>query len=155
MNSSNRVRELRLAKAWSQEQLAEMASLSVRTVQRIENGEQPSLETLSALAAVFEIRVSDLTASVSAGEQALDQVIVDARKQLSEETHFYKALVTAVVVCAILYLLNRQTSAESHWSAWVAIIWGALLLVRGLRIFVLRGVIGKWQNNRLQRILRK
>ncbi len=51
MPNLNKVREYRLARAWSQEQLAEMAGLSTRTVQRIENGEQPSLETLSALAA--------------------------------------------------------------------------------------------------------
>jgi transcriptional regulator with XRE-family HTH domain len=48
MMSTNRVKEFRLARAWSQEQLAEMAALSVRTIQRIENQEQPSLETLSA-----------------------------------------------------------------------------------------------------------
>ncbi|VTO23486.1 DNA-binding protein [Klebsiella variicola] len=57
MNSNNQVKQLRLQRAWSQEQLAEMAGLSVRTIQRIENGERPGLETLSALAAVFEVTV--------------------------------------------------------------------------------------------------
>ena len=37
MSSINRFKEHRLARAWSQEQLAEMAGLSTRTVQRIEN----------------------------------------------------------------------------------------------------------------------
>ncbi|STT48732.1 DNA-binding protein [Klebsiella pneumoniae] len=41
MNSNNQVKQLRLQRAWSQEQLAEMAGLSVRTIQRIENGETP------------------------------------------------------------------------------------------------------------------
>lgn len=41
MNSNNQVKQLRLQRAWSQEQLAEMAGLSVRTIQRIENGERP------------------------------------------------------------------------------------------------------------------
>ncbi|WP_336074194.1 helix-turn-helix transcriptional regulator, partial [Klebsiella pneumoniae] len=40
MNSNNQVKQLRLQRAWSQEQLAEMAGLSVRTIQRIENGER-------------------------------------------------------------------------------------------------------------------
>jgi transcriptional regulator with XRE-family HTH domain len=31
MNSSNQVKQLRLQRAWSQEQLAELAGLSVRT----------------------------------------------------------------------------------------------------------------------------
>ena len=60
MNSNNQVKQLRLQRAWSQEQLAEMAGLSVRTIQRIENGERPGLETLSALAAVFEVTVAEI-----------------------------------------------------------------------------------------------
>jgi transcriptional regulator with XRE-family HTH domain len=54
------VRELRLARGWSQGQLAEMSGLSLRTVQRIENGATPALESLKSLAAVFEIDYSDL-----------------------------------------------------------------------------------------------
>lgn len=61
MSNTNKFKSLRLARAWSQEQLAELSGLSVRTVQRIENGDQPSLETLSALAAVFEVSVADFS----------------------------------------------------------------------------------------------
>lgn len=57
----NTIKALRLQHAWSQEQLAEMAAVSVRTIQRIENGERPGLETLSALAAVFEVSVAELS----------------------------------------------------------------------------------------------
>ena len=114
MMSTNRVKEFRLARAWSQEQLAEMAALSVRTIQRIENQEQPSLETLSALAAVFEVSVSELSGSTqSEGDEALDQRITEARKQLEEESRFYRSVLTAVVVCVLLYILNRTTSPES------------------------------------------
>lgn len=56
-----RIRPLRLEKGWSQEQLATIAGLSTRTVQRIENGEQASLETLTAIAAALGVQVSDLT----------------------------------------------------------------------------------------------
>ncbi len=41
MSNTNKFKSLRLARAWSQEQLAELSGLSVRTVQRIENGDQP------------------------------------------------------------------------------------------------------------------
>ncbi|PLL91167.1 DNA-binding protein, partial [Klebsiella michiganensis] len=44
MNNSNQVKQLRLQRAWSQEQLAELAGVSVRTIQRIENGDRPGLE---------------------------------------------------------------------------------------------------------------
>lgn len=60
-----RVRELRLARGWSQAQLAELSGLSVRTIQRIENGTNPGLESLKSLAAVFGVDVSELHAELS------------------------------------------------------------------------------------------
>ena len=52
------VRKLRLRNGWSQEQLAEMTGLSVRTIQRIERGQPASLESQKALAAVFEVDIA-------------------------------------------------------------------------------------------------
>jgi len=52
------VRKLRLRNGWSQDQLAELADVSVRTIQRIERGHAASLETAKALAAVFEVDVT-------------------------------------------------------------------------------------------------
>ncbi len=151
----NNVKALRLARAWSQEQLAEMAALSVRTVQRIENGDQPSLETLSALAAVFGVSVAALSGQGEAGEEGLDQRILAARERLAAESSFWRALLIALTVCVLLFFLNRSLSPHSQWSLWVAAIWGGLLVVKGLRIFVFTGWINQWQKRRLQRLLRK
>ena len=52
------IRKLRLQRGWSQEQLAEMADVSVRTIQRIERGQKPGLETANALASVFGVELS-------------------------------------------------------------------------------------------------
>lgn len=60
-----RVKELRLARGWSQAQLAELSGLSVRTIQRIENGTNPGLESLKGLAAVFGVDVGELQAELS------------------------------------------------------------------------------------------
>src|SRR5471030_235243 len=114
MNNPNRFRQLRLAHAWSQEQLAQLAAVSVRTIQRIENGEQPSLETLSALAAVFDVSVAELAESedCQAGNldgAALDRRIRDAHVRLAEERSFYRNLFAAIVVCAVLYVINRAS----------------------------------------------
>ena len=54
------VRRLREKRNWSQEQLAIMSGLSTRTIQRIESGNKASLESLKALASVFEIDISKL-----------------------------------------------------------------------------------------------
>ena len=55
------IRKLRLQRGWTQDQLAEFAGLSVRSVQRIERGARPSVESLKSLAAVFEVDLSTLT----------------------------------------------------------------------------------------------
>ena len=65
------VRKLRLDKGWSQEQLAEISGLSVRTIQRIERGQKPSLESLKALAAAFETDVTQLTTEAGMSNQSI------------------------------------------------------------------------------------
>ncbi len=54
------VRGLRERRAWSQEQLAQVAGLSVRTVQRVEGGDGGSLETRMALSAALEVEPAAL-----------------------------------------------------------------------------------------------
>jgi transcriptional regulator with XRE-family HTH domain len=132
----------------------------VRTIQRIENVEQPSLETLSALAAVFDVSVAELAESedCQAGNldgAALDRRIRDAHVRLAEERRFYRNLFAAIVVCAVLYVINRASSSTTHWFIWPMLIWGGLLAIRAVRIFLLRGWLLRWQQNRLQNILRK
>lgn len=53
---------MRLGRGWSQEQLAEASGLSVRTIQRIENGQAPGLASAAALARVFDVDVDQLGA---------------------------------------------------------------------------------------------
>ena len=54
------VRQLREARAWSQDHLARAAGLSLRTVQRVEAEGAAALETRLALAAALEVSVADL-----------------------------------------------------------------------------------------------
>ena len=54
------IRRLRQDRGWSQEDLARISGVSVRTIQRIENGGRASLETLKCLAAVFETSIPEL-----------------------------------------------------------------------------------------------
>lgn len=61
--NSNLVKKLRTAKNWSQEQLSEKAGLSLRTIQRLENGDNASIESVRALAEVFDIDPNELILS--------------------------------------------------------------------------------------------
>lgn len=58
--NSIRLRELRAARQWSQEQLAQLSGLNLRTIQRLESGARISMESLRALAAVFEVPAESL-----------------------------------------------------------------------------------------------
>ncbi len=59
------VRKLRNRNGWSQEELAELCDLNVRTIQRVENGHKASPETLRSLASVFEVELSTLTKEIT------------------------------------------------------------------------------------------
>ena len=69
------LRELRKEKGWSQEDLSGFSGLSVKTINRVENGHvTPSVETAKALAAVFELPFAGFLSSAEesspSGQQA-------------------------------------------------------------------------------------
>jgi len=66
MIDKDSVKKLRNERSWSQDQLASISGLSLRTVQRIENEGSCSLESKRALAAAFEVSSSNLDVNVTA-----------------------------------------------------------------------------------------
>ena len=54
------VKMFRESRKWSQEQLAEIARISTRTVQRLENGKPSELDTRRAIARAFEFKDIDV-----------------------------------------------------------------------------------------------
>ena len=151
----NRVKQLRLERAWSQEQLAQLSSLSTRTIQRIENNETPSLETLGALASVFNVSVSELAAESLPESVELDNRIVEAKKRVEAEARLLKSIIVAVVVCMIMYFFNYLYMPYSNRSVWVIAIWGGVLLIKSFKLFLLNGLLLKWRKNRLTSLIRK
>ena len=56
-----KLKQIRINRNLSQEQLAELSGLNVRTIQRLEKGSKPSLESLKCLASALSVEVSDIT----------------------------------------------------------------------------------------------
>ena len=54
------VKELRISRQLSQEQLAQMSGLNVRTIQRIESGKNASVESLKCLSSALDVDLSAL-----------------------------------------------------------------------------------------------
>ena len=56
-----KIKRWREERHWSQEQLADLAGIGLRTIQRVENGEGASQESLKAIAAAYNVEVMALT----------------------------------------------------------------------------------------------
>lgn len=54
------LKELRINRHFSQEQLAQMSGLNVRTIQRIESGKKASLESIKCIAAALDVDITTL-----------------------------------------------------------------------------------------------
>ncbi len=86
------IKEIRISKGWSQEQLAQFSGLSVRTIQRIERGHNAGLESLKCIAAVFEIDVSNLQKGNFAGDELfLGSNPILPANNVNETANFYAA----------------------------------------------------------------
>lgn len=68
--NSSRLKELRLGRQWSQDQLAALSGLNLRTIQRLESGAKISTESLRALAAVLEVPAESLLVGEPTPSQA-------------------------------------------------------------------------------------
>ncbi len=133
------IQKLRLKRGWSQQQLAELSGLSVRTIQRIEGGQAASTETLKSLASVFEIDFSELTSEAAMPEQQtpssvpLDEQL--AFQHVRRLRSFYAGLAIYVVVIAGLCVINYVNTPQRIWVIWPALGWGLALLIRAARVF--------------------
>ncbi len=67
---AEKVRNERNRRAWTQEHLAEVSGLALRTVQRIERTGSASSESIQALACCFEMSSSDLVVSSKPKEKS-------------------------------------------------------------------------------------
>ena len=65
MSHETRITLIRKSKGLTQEKLAELSHLSVRTIQRLEAGDDSSLETLRLVANALNVPVTELFESVS------------------------------------------------------------------------------------------
>lgn len=73
--NQERVKVLRLSKAWTQQNLADQTRISLRSIQRIEKEGVASLQTRSAIAAAFGIAPAELEISDAHHGSAMEQLL--------------------------------------------------------------------------------
>lgn len=149
------IQKLRLQRGWSQEQLAEVTGLSVRTVQRLERGQPGSLESMKALAAVFEIDLNRLK------EPAMDALQSDIRPDealalahVRKVKGFYIHLTQYLIVISILAGVNLTSFPQYLWFVWPALGWGLGVLSHGATVFgVVPFLDGDWERRQVEKHL--
>lgn len=138
----SKIKTMREANGWSQEQLAQMAGLSTRTIQRIERGQRAGLESWKALAAVFNTTISQLQ-----GENPMEKQISQVQQEAEEAKAladvrrlrgWYLSLIRYAVIIPFLALINLLSSPDYWWVLWPAAGWGLGLALRGLML------LGPW-----------
>jgi transcriptional regulator with XRE-family HTH domain len=145
------IQKLRLKRGWSQQQLADASGLSVRTIQRIENGHPGSTESLKSLAAVFEIDFSTLTPEPS---MPSDQQEEEAFRYVRKLRRFYVHLFQYVVVVLALLAINLTVSPRNLWVLWVMGGWGLGVLLHASRVFRPDWLLGpRWERAQVEKRL--
>lgn len=150
------VQKLRLQRGWSQQQLAELSGLNVRTIQRIEKGQEPSVESLKSLAAVFNVEFSTLK------EQGMDNAVSETQSaeeilafnQVRKLKGFYIHLAQYVLVIALLTVINALTTPNRWWVQWVIMSWGVGVFFHWLQISERFSLFGsKWEKDQVEKRL--
>jgi transcriptional regulator with XRE-family HTH domain len=154
------VRKLRLKNGWSQEQLSQFSGLSIRTIQRIERGQNAGLESLKSLAAVFEIPLSELqkekTMTPTPTTEQLTEQEVEVIEHVKDIKDFYSHLINYAVVMVIMFAINYFTSPGYIWAWWVALGWGIGVASHGLSVFEVFSFFGaNWEKKQIEKRLGK
>ena len=150
------IQKLRLQRGWSQEQLAELSGLSVRTIQRLERGQAGSTESLKALGAVFEIDFSQLREGGvnTAMTERLSAEETLALARVRNIKGFYIHAAQYCITLCVLAVANYLLYPRYLWVGWVALGWGCGLAFHGLRAFdKIPFLNGDWERRQVERHL--
>ncbi|RVU31141.1 2TM domain-containing protein [Neptunomonas marina] len=153
------IRQLRQNRGWSQEQLAEVAGLSVRTVQRSEKGQTVGAESLKAIAAVLEVDLAQLHVAQASDETLVADTSAEeqaARQHVKAVKSFYSHLLSYTGVMVLLLLINVFTYSGYWWVVWPALGWGIGVVSHAARAFDLIDLFGAdWEKRAIEKRLNK
>ncbi|VAW45750.1 hypothetical protein MNBD_GAMMA02-50 [hydrothermal vent metagenome] len=163
------LRKLRLQRGWSQEHVAELTDLSVRTIQRIERGGKPSLESAQALAAVFEVDLTTFLpttgATLMSDQQQLKATSTEQNKESQAVTTEEKVAINYVkgikefyghlFMYSVFMLAFLITGKFSYSQAlWLSLGWGAGVVMHGIVAFEIFGSYGtNWEKKQIEKKL--
>ena len=131
------LKSLRLQKQWSQEMLAEMSGLSVRTIQRIEQGHKASLESTKALNAIFEVQfVESISSSIHINEPIENDIELEKKKEAySKDVKEFLDLCVIAGICLLSTAFIGFVNSNWHVFGWTLFGWMVVLAFKGATTF--------------------
>lgn len=139
-----KVSKLRKEKGWTQEILSEKSYVTVRTIQRLEAGEDVSLDTLASISNALSVKVSDLFESIDKEERETE--IMDISKEQATQINYRKKKVTSInlIVIAIIFMIMSTLAVNIvrysagyntilSWLVWVSLL---LFLIGGANYYL-------------------
>lgn len=150
------IREYRLKFGWTQSELSEISGLSLRTIQRIENGATPSLESLKALAAVFETDIETLRENEKIDEEILNGEEKEVLQHVRNIKQFIQEVFAYFIIIPLLALLNMFNSDISSLTVLTAFVWAVRLICIGRDLFEIEDFLGEnWERQQFEKRLRR
>ena len=175
------VKSLRNKKHWSQEQLAQLSGLNVRTIQRVEKGQSAGTETLKSLAAVFEISIDELVNAIENENHAQQKEnditlndqpeakapTVDPKQATRAQTNkaqtdkaiekvksikYFYASSAFLIAIFLLFMLPNYNDGENLGSLTVVFLsFAAIIAVHAFMVFEPFGE--KWEKEKLAQLM--
>ena len=138
---SDKLRLWRKENGWSQEQVAEQASISIRTIQRIENGGMTSYDTAVSLADIFEVNVNDFRIDENGQiEKAVENQ--KAKDLIGLKMSFGIHTMGFVIGVATLLFIDLLDNSYGWWSFWPVGFWTIGFIAHGATVYLVQ-YIGK------------
>lgn len=114
------LKEIRIRKNWSQDELALLSGLSVRTIQRIERNHKAGLESLKSLAAAFNIDIEELQKELNVNEES--------KEAFANNIIGFYAL-SASLIFTLIFPLMSALKDPSNWGPFVVICFCYMLII--------------------------
>lgn len=160
MSSMNttRIADLRQAAGWTQERLATESGVGLRTIQRLEAGNEASLETLSLVADALRVSVSELFASIDDADfgnrvEALDSRAAEQQSARDRAVAAWRWLYVGIgVVLTVLSFTMGSSGLALFLAYWAG---GLLILIALGRIILEPRLDARYPLSRSKRQLRE
>lgn len=138
------IAQLRKNHGWTQEQLAEKSGLTARTIQRLEAGNDVSLDTLNAVATAFNVNISDLFQTIDNKDKkseiiGLDQDRLFQIRQRRVTSKFYH-LVSVLVILLFQAIFGYWVGTLPD-NSLIYMIFGAIWIACWPTLFILLGIL--------------